>query len=155
DSEAVFARLRLLHGEGSALVDRTTGQTFATNTICGDVNSLSPFVIALSNLPPVTKVKNVTVEVGDFCTATLKATDIDDGSFDPDGDDITFVLDSVGPFNPGQYVVTETVIDKYGASSSSTTTVNVVDRTPPTLACPANIIRTTEPGKCSSVVNYT
>jgi Tol biopolymer transport system component len=50
----LFLQMRLLHGEGGALVDRTTtritdgsGQRF----VCGVVNSLSPFILA-SNAAP-------------------------------------------------------------------------------------------------------
>lgn len=53
-TEPIFLRMRLLHGEGGVLVDRTTnrftdgnGQRF----VCGSVNSLSPFILA-SNVSP-------------------------------------------------------------------------------------------------------
>ncbi|HYP02428.1 MAG TPA: carboxypeptidase regulatory-like domain-containing protein, partial [Pyrinomonadaceae bacterium] len=41
-----FANLRILHGENGVLVDRTSGADFNTRTVCGQVNSLSPFVLA-------------------------------------------------------------------------------------------------------------
>jgi len=46
-----FSHLAVLHGETNAgnqlvLVDRTSSHDFNTNTICGQVSSLSPFVIA-------------------------------------------------------------------------------------------------------------
>ena len=43
---AEFASLRVLHGENGSLVDRTSSSDFATRTICGTVDSLSPFVLA-------------------------------------------------------------------------------------------------------------
>ena len=50
---AVFSRLRLLHGEGNALVDRTMSSDFATRTICAGVDSLSPFVLTLVQLQTI------------------------------------------------------------------------------------------------------
>jgi hypothetical protein len=52
----IFSHLKVLHGELNAdnqlvLVDRTTGQNFSTRTLCGQVNSLSPFVIAEAVTP--------------------------------------------------------------------------------------------------------
>ena len=43
---AVFASLRVLHGENGTLIDRTTNQDFAGKTIGATVKSLSPFVVA-------------------------------------------------------------------------------------------------------------
>ena len=46
-SQTQFAKLRLLHGEGGALVDRTVlPNNYQTREIEGSVASLSPFVIA-------------------------------------------------------------------------------------------------------------
>jgi hypothetical protein len=47
---AIFGQLRILHKENGALADRTSSQDFATKMICANVNSLSPFVLASSNL---------------------------------------------------------------------------------------------------------
>ncbi|MDQ1557736.1 MAG: hypothetical protein QOD32_796, partial [Pyrinomonadaceae bacterium] len=43
-----FAGVRLLHGEGGALVDRTTSSNFVSRTVCAQVASLSPFVLGLA-----------------------------------------------------------------------------------------------------------
>jgi hypothetical protein len=45
-SEANFNLLSLMHAENGQMQDVTTSRNFATLTICGSVNSLSPFVIA-------------------------------------------------------------------------------------------------------------
>ena len=47
-----FNTLALLHYEGGILVDRTSSRNFATQTICGNVQSLSPFAVA-QNLGPL------------------------------------------------------------------------------------------------------
>jgi hypothetical protein len=43
--------LKLFHGEGGALIDRTSGRDFSTKAVCATANSLSPFVLA-QNLAP-------------------------------------------------------------------------------------------------------
>jgi hypothetical protein len=45
-SQTSFDTLKLMHNEGGTLVDRTTTRNFATRTVCGVVNSLSPFATA-------------------------------------------------------------------------------------------------------------
>ncbi|MGI9107393.1 MAG: carboxypeptidase regulatory-like domain-containing protein [Pyrinomonadaceae bacterium] len=44
----VFANVRFLHGENGVLVDRTSSSDFNTRTVCAQVTSLSPFVLALA-----------------------------------------------------------------------------------------------------------
>ena len=46
-----FSKLRLLHGENGVLVDRTSRQDFNARLICARVNSLSPFVLAMTDTP--------------------------------------------------------------------------------------------------------
>ncbi len=56
-TETAFNALSLMHNEGGVLVDRTTSRNFATRTICGQVSTLSPFVLAEQidpNLPSIT-----------------------------------------------------------------------------------------------------
>lgn len=132
-----FDMLRILHGEagmpcGSSPCDRTIlapdtpAPDFATKTICARVNVLSPFVIArLSNQPPVARCRNVTVIADDSGMASINPRDVDNGSFDPDGDAITLMLDSIGPFQIGTHPVKLTVTDNQGASSSCTATITV------------------------------
>jgi hypothetical protein len=47
---AFFSQFRLLHSENGMLVDRTSSQDFATETICASVNSLSPFVLVTTSV---------------------------------------------------------------------------------------------------------
>ena len=53
--QATFNSLRILHVEGGALVARTSSLNYIRREVCGNVTSLSPFVIATSTiaLPPV------------------------------------------------------------------------------------------------------
>jgi hypothetical protein len=48
---AAFQHLKLLHNEGGNLIDRTTGQNFASKLICGNSPTLSPFAVALAAAP--------------------------------------------------------------------------------------------------------
>jgi Tol biopolymer transport system component len=51
-----FNRLTFFHNEGEILVDRTSSRNFATKTICANVSSLSPFVVARSLAPTAANV---------------------------------------------------------------------------------------------------
>jgi uncharacterized delta-60 repeat protein len=47
----IFAAARILHNDGGGLVDVTSSKDFATQTICGLVDSLSPFVVVRPTRP--------------------------------------------------------------------------------------------------------
>ena len=81
------------------------------------------------NRPPVAICQDVTVpaELG-LCSAEAS---VDGGSYDPDGDPITLVQSPPGPYPVGSTLVTLTVTDDNGASSSCSATVTVVDTQPP------------------------
>src|SRR5712691_5465430 len=99
---------------------------------------------------PLVKAKDITVAAGDSCSASISPSDVDDGSFDPDGGDtITLALDQTGPFGLGSHTVTLTATDNHGASSSSSTTVTVVDQTPPTITAPLAVTIATGPSATS------
>lgn len=65
------------------------------------------------------------------CSRNVSGDQIDNGSSDPDGDELTYALSPAGPFNVGTTPVTLTVTDPYGASSSCTATITVIDDTAP------------------------
>ncbi len=104
------------------------------------------------NLPPVAKCKDVIVTAGPDCTASAST---DDGSFDYDnGDHITLVQTPPGPYPLGPTTVTLTVTDSHGASNTCSSTVTVLDHTPPNIACPVNISQGSDPGQCGAVITY-
>ena len=93
-------------------------------------------VWAAANTPPVARCTNVTVS--DTPGACSAPASINNGSFDPDsGDTITLTQSPAGPYQTGSTLVTLTVTDSKGASSSCTGTVTVVDSEPPKITCPA------------------
>lgn len=89
--------------------------------------------VLIDNNPPVARCANRTVPADSNCQADAS---VDDGSFDPDGDDITLVQSPAGPYSLGSHPVTLTVTDDGGNSASCQATVTVVDNTPPTVTCP-------------------
>lgn len=90
--------------------------------------------LSVCNDPPVAVCQDFLVSSGENCDAMVTVADIDGGSYDPDGDSLTFVLDNYGPFGVGTHTVTLTVSD-YEYSTSCTATVTVVDDTPPVAIC--------------------
>jgi hypothetical protein len=103
------------------------------------------------NQAPVARCKNVTVSAGGDCTANAS---INDGSSDPNGDPLTITQSPAGPYPKGTTSVLLTVSDPRGATTQCTSTVTVVDTTPPSITCPGNVVRNTDPGLCSAVVTY-
>jgi len=55
----------------------------------------------------------------------------------------------------GVTTITITVSDAVNNSTTCTTTFTVNDTTPPTITCPANIVKSTDPNLCSAVVTFT
>lgn len=87
------------------------------------------------NLAPVAQCQDVTVEADQTsCTA---GADVDDGSFDPDGDPITLAQDPPGPYGLGDTLVTLTVTDDGDLADSCQATVTVVDAAAPEIQCNA------------------
>ena len=94
----------------------------------GSLNVQPTFTV---NSPPVVKSKNIIAAAGSDCAANVSPADVDAGSFDPDGDQLTLALDPPGPYGLGEHAVTLMATDGFGASTSVGAIVTVVDRTPP------------------------
>ena len=90
------------------------------------------------NEPPVAVCRDVVKSADGDCQAGVSADEVDDGSFDPDGDPLTLTLVPAGPYPLGTTQVTLTATDPSGESSTCLATVTVTDNTSPALTCPAN-----------------
>ncbi|MCB9235050.1 MAG: HYR domain-containing protein [Bacteroidia bacterium] len=105
------------------------------------------------NQPPVAVCQNATLYVDGSCTATILATDIDGGSYDPDNDPLVYVVSPAGPFGVGTYSTTLTVTDPLGANSSCSATVTINDSTPPQALCNDLTVQLNASGTGSLTVN--
>lgn len=77
------------------------------------------------NQPPVAQCKDMEVPTsGEFIV--IERQDINNGSFDPDGDPITLSISNPGPLAVGVHEISLFVEDDKGASDSCTATVTVV-----------------------------
>jgi M6 family metalloprotease-like protein len=110
---------------------------------------------AADNQPPVAVCQPGPVQVTldpTTCCATITADQLDDGSFDPDEGGVTLCITQFGAIavpclesfqscqGPGVYTAELTVTDEDGVPVSCTTTVELIDDTPPAFTtAPANI----------------
>ena len=84
------------------------------------------------NHRPVVVTRNAAVAAGAACTATVQASDIDNGSYDPDsGDSLTLSVAPADGLGLGQNLVALTGTDSHGASASAPAFVTVNDQTAP------------------------
>jgi gliding motility-associated-like protein len=88
-------------------------------------------------LPPVAMCKNISVRLGVDGTVTITGSDVNGGSYDPDGTIVDLTV-TPGIFNSskiGPNSVTLTVKDNEGLTSVCTATVTVDDMIPPVMIC--------------------
>jgi hypothetical protein len=90
--------------------------------------------VVVNDRPPVARCRSITRAADDACVAAVDPAEIDDGSFDPDGDSLTFSIHPSGPFFLGTTPVVLTVSDGRGASSTCSASVTVADVSPPMIA---------------------
>lgn len=107
-----------------------------------------------SNSPPEARCQDITISANENCLAMVTADDIDNGSFDPDGDEIIKSIFPEGPYSIGTNHVALTIDDGKGETATCEATITVVDNTPPVITCPANILVDCDYGKCDAVINY-
>lgn len=106
-----------------------------------------------TNTPPIAVCQPISVAAGANCTAVA---DINNGSSDPDGDQITITQVPAGPYPLGQTVVSLIVTDNGTPVLADTVscTVTVTDQTNPVVTCPANITVGNDVGACGAIVNF-
>jgi hypothetical protein len=99
----------------------------------------------------VAECTDVTVSAGPDCQANAN---IDNGSYDPNDDPLTYTQSPPGPYPLGETFVELTVTDPQGNTDACYATVTVVDNTPPDLTCPGDITVENDPGECGAVVYF-
>src|SRR5919198_70346 len=132
-------------GIASLSLDKTTfdvsnvGTNLVTLTVTdnnGNVSTCTATVTVVDTVPPTAMCKDITVQLDASGHATITAVQIDNGSTDACGiaslslDKTTFDVSNVGT-----NLVTLTVTDNHGNTSTCTATVTVVDTVPPTAMC--------------------
>ncbi len=107
-------------------------------------------LLAVNRLP-IAQCAEVIVSADALCLAQAS---VDNGSYDPDGDPITLSQVPSGPYPLGTNAVMLTVIDSKGASNTCGASVIVLDRTPPVIVCPADIVVTNEHDQWNTAVTF-
>jgi hypothetical protein len=107
-------------------------------------------ITVVTNKPPVAVCRPRNVATNASCQGVIAAAAFNNGSFDPDGDAISFSVSPAGPYNLGTTTVVLTVTDSKGASSSCTTTVTVIDNVPPAVTAPAPVTVNAPQGQCAA-----
>jgi hypothetical protein len=83
---------------------------------------------------PVVKAKDITVAADDSCTGTISPSEVDNGSYDPVGDNALMLsLDPAGPFALGTHTGRLIATNNRGISNSAVANVTVVDQAPPVI----------------------
>ena len=98
-----------------------------------------------ANSPPNAVCQNVSKSANASCQAAVSASEVNNGSTDPDGDPLTFSLSPSGPFNKGVTNVTLTVDDSL-ATDTCPATVTVNDNSVPVITLAGNAAPTIECG---------
>jgi hypothetical protein len=115
-------------GDVTTVCLRVTDSFGESDTDCTTVE-------VIENPPPVAMCQDVTVAADETCQAEVTPEQVDDGSYDPNGDPIDLSLAPAGPYALGDTGVTLTVTDTGGLADSCEATVTVYDGTAPEIVC--------------------
>jgi hypothetical protein len=133
---------------------RNGKDTIVATTSLGTTCTATKVWVDYLNEPPVAFCRNVVTNAGWQCSVAVPPQAVDDGSFDYDGNIARRTLTPPGPYPVGVTPVTLTVTDDEGASDSCTATITVVDRTPPAVLCPIQVVTNVPAGKTSAIVPF-
>lgn len=130
-------------GSFNGLSDGSTATLSGRNyTINYNASGDNDVVLTTINLPPVAECAYIEKNIASPCApANVSITELNNGSYDPEGGPLSFSMSPSGPFEAGFYFVDLTVTDTLGASSTCTAFVVVFDTLLPviTTPCPSNI----------------
>ena len=133
---------------------RTGKDTIQIISSVGTTCTATSVWVDFINEPPIAFCRDVITNASLTCNVIVPATEVDDGSFDYDGDIVKRTLTPPGPYPLGVTPVTLTVIDELGALDTCNATITVVDLTPPAILCPIQIVTNLPAGISNTVVNF-
>ncbi|WP_189342883.1 HYR domain-containing protein [Ulvibacter litoralis] len=120
---------------GNNTVTLTVTDTNGVSSTCTSVVTITD-PLSACNQAPIAVCQPVIVNADGSCQGNAVASDFDGGSSDPDGDPFTLSISPVGPYPVGVTNVTLTVSDG-SLTDTCTTTITVIDNSPPTANCAA------------------
>jgi len=99
------------------------------STLVVVANGIASLPVAINggsgNLPPVARCQDLALEPTSGCTVAVTASQINNGSSDPEGGAVTCTLSPTGPFSVGSTSVTLTCTDPQGNAGSCNAFVRV------------------------------
>jgi hypothetical protein len=151
--------LQINGGATQAFTCANLGANTVTLTVVDDNSNISTCVATVTVndiIAPVAICQPFTVALNASGNATITAANINNGSTD----NCSIATMSVSPSsftcaNVGSNVVTLTVTDPAGNTSTCTAVVTVQDNTVPVVVCPSNIVQNAIVNNCGKIVNYT
>jgi hypothetical protein len=106
--------------------DAPAGLEAGPSTLVVVVNGIPSLPLTINgNQPPVVRCQDVAVEAGGTCTVAVTSSQVNNGSFDPEGSAVTCVLTPTGPFSVGSTSVTLTCTDAQGTTGTCSAFVRV------------------------------
>jgi parallel beta-helix repeat protein len=141
---------------GSCAGEYTIARTWSLVDDCGNAAATQVQTITVrDNTPPTVITQPLTIYLNASGTVSIAENAVNNGSSDNCSSSLTYDTD-VTDFDcsdQGANTVVLTVTDDCGNTATATAIVTVVDNTLPTITCPANIVRSTDPGLCLASVN--
>lgn len=134
----------------------TTNVTLTVTDTNGASSTCSATVTVVDNTPPsINCPANITKSTDpNLCSAVVTYTTSTPADDCPGEATVTCSPASGSIFAKGVTTVTCTAIDASGNTSNCSFTVTVNDTEPPSITCPANVTKSTDPNLCSAVVTY-
>jgi uncharacterized repeat protein (TIGR01451 family) len=141
---------------GTLVGPGTTTITITVRDLANNAATCATTFTVSDTTPPTAVCKNITVPLDANGNASITAADVDNGSSDNCGIVSRTVSQSAFTCaNKGANTVTLTVKDAANNTSTCLATVTVVDTTPPSITCQADIIADFDSAVNGAVVTYT